>query len=97
MKKSLFILALGFILAGTTAVKAADTVEQVCSTDSYGNTSCTTNTETTTEEVSYVTTETRTTEETPILNTSTPSVVPMLAAGLVALGGVSFFLKKKLS
>ncbi len=97
MKKiSVLILALAFFVSASTSWAAEGNT--VCTTDSYGNTSCTTHTPSPSPktEVEYVSTPRTTTQEAPILNTSTTTAIPMIAGALVALGGVSFFLKKKL-
>ncbi len=89
-------LTLGLVALCATGVQAntTETIEKVCSTDSYGNTTCSDKvTNVTTGEISYV--NKVTTKEVEILNTSVPSMVPVLASSIVALGGLSLYFKKR--
>ena len=107
MKKQLLALAV-FSLVALPAKVSAETVRE-CSTDSYGNTTCrdkTTNVETGVITYSNVsssssggssssgTSGTSSSGQMQILNTATPSSVNLLAAAIVALGGVAFVSKR---
>lgn len=104
MKKQLLALAV-FSLVALPAKVSAETVRE-CSTDSYGNTTCrdkTTNVETGVITYSNVssssssgTSGTSSSGQMQILNTATPSSVNLLAAAIVALGGVAFVSKRLL-
>lgn len=91
-------LLLAVVLAfNTNGVKAASTTEEVCTTDSYGNRSCSSSTSTTsTSEVTYGTGGDTTTSSTEILNTSMPVSMQIAAGAIVVLGATSLILKKKI-
>lgn len=93
-----FILSLLLVLVfGVNGIKAASTTEEVCTTDSYGNRSCSSSTSTTsTSEVTYGTGGDTTSSSTEILNTSMPVSMQIAAGVVVALGATSLVLKKKL-
>ena len=96
MKFVLSILVAFLLVANVTGIKAASTTEEVCTTDSYGNRTCSTSTNTTTtSEVTYTGTGGDTTS-TEILNTSMPTAMQVAAVAIIALGAASLILKKKL-
>lgn len=100
MKLFLSLLAAGVLTFGATAVRAAETTNKICTTDSYGNQSCSESTTTSTaQEISYVSEvkEETTSTGVEILNTSTPTIFQSLALGSLVLGGAALILKKKLN
>lgn len=96
MKIVLSVLVAFLLTINVAGIKAASTTEEICTTDSYGNRSCSSSTSTTTTaEVTYGSGgETTSTE---ILNTSMPTAMQVAAVVIVALGATSFVLKKKLA
>lgn len=109
MKNTLltFVLVAAFFLSASAARAELVYDGKECNTDSYGNVTCrdkwhdsvTKIISYTNETVTKSTTvsQTSTTVETPIYNAGLPGFVSPLAAVTVALGGLSFLLKKKFS
>ncbi|MDO5561177.1 MAG: hypothetical protein Q4G02_00135 [bacterium] len=98
MKLFLSLLAAGVLAFGATTAQAAETTNKICTTDSYGNQSCSESTTTSTaQEISYVSEVKEETTGVEILNTSTPTVFQSLAIGSVVLGAAALVLKKKLN
>ncbi len=96
MKFVLSILIAFLLVVNVAEINAASTTEEVCTTDSYGNRTCSTSTSTTTtSEVTYTGSGGDTTS-TEILNTSMPTAMQVVAVAIVALGATSLILKKKL-
>lgn len=89
MKK--LMIAIAFLSFLALPVQAR--TDRVCTTDSYGNTTCTeSTTNVRTGEIAY----SDGVHSVEILNTSTPSFVSIIAFGTVSLGAISLYLKKKL-
>lgn len=95
MKLMISLLTAIILTVGASGVQAASTTEQICTTDSYGNRSCSDSSTSTTQEVSYSSASTNTNVE--ILNTSTPGWVQTAAVAIVSLGAVSVVLRKKIA
>lgn len=109
MKRALFTFALAIAFFWSAGVAKAELVfdGKECNTDSYGNVTCRDKWhDSVTKIISYTnetvtksstTSQTSTIEQTPIYNAGLPGFVSPLFAVVVALGGVSFLVKKKFS
>lgn len=113
MKNTLLTFALMTVFFLSAGVAKAELVYdgKECNTDSYGNVTCrdkwhdsvtkiisyTNETVTKSTSVSETSTTTTTSTQAPIYNAGLPGFVSPLAAVAVALGGVSFLVKKKFS
>lgn len=105
MKLFLSLVIAGMLTFGAGVAQAAETTNKVCTTDSYGNQTCSesSTTSSTTQEISYVSEVTNASStnaestNVEILNTSTPTVFQGLAIGSLVLGAAALVLKKKLN